>query len=191
MWYNDDIFFRGNKMIGLKRGTVKLYDHQQQWDVEANNTILKLRSILKDVIKDIQHIGSTSIKSIKAKPIIDIVIAVDNFEEILSYKDKLQNSGFYYISKSDIKNQLLFACGNYYEKTGDLQTHFIHVVKTNSIDWINYINFRNYLNENLSVAKGYENLKIELAQKYADDVDRKRYLQGKHDFIVNILRKTE
>lgn len=178
-------------MIGLKRGTVKLYDHQQQWDVEANNTILKLRSILKDVIKDIQHIGSTSIKSIKAKPIIDIVIAVDNFEEILSYKDKLQNSGFYYISKSDIKNQLLFACGNYYEKTGDLQTHFIHVVKTNSIDWINYINFRNYLNENLSVAKGYENLKIELAQKYADDVDRKRYLQGKHDFIVNILRKTE
>lgn len=177
-------------MIGLKRGTVKLYDHQQQWDIEANKAILKLREILKDVIKDIQHIGSTSIKVIKAKPIIDIAIAVDDFEEILSYREELQNNGFYYIEKSNIENQLLFACGNYYDKTGDLQTHFIHIVKTDSIDWINYINFRDYLNENLNIAKEYENLKIELAEKYINDVDRKRYLQGKHEFIVNILRKS-
>ena len=61
-------------MIGLKRGTVKLYDHEKEWEIEAQNTICRLREILGNVIKDIQHVGSTSVRSIKAKPIIDIVI---------------------------------------------------------------------------------------------------------------------
>ena len=60
-------------MIGLKRGTVKLCEHEKEWEIEAQNTISRLKKILGNVIKDIQHVGSTSILSIKAKPIIDIV----------------------------------------------------------------------------------------------------------------------
>lgn len=47
-------------MIGLKRNTVQLYDHEVEWEIEAQNTICRLRSILGDVIRDIQHVGSTS-----------------------------------------------------------------------------------------------------------------------------------
>ena len=61
-------------MIGLKRGTVQLYDHDPAWEEEARRTILQLRNILGDVITDIQHVGSTSIRSIKANPIIDIML---------------------------------------------------------------------------------------------------------------------
>lgn len=176
-------------MIGLKRGTVKLYEHEKEWEIEAQNTITKLRKILGNIIKDIQHVGSTAIPSIKAKPIIDIAIAVDDFNEILAFEKDLKNEGFYYRPNSDLGKQLLFASGSYYEGTGNLQTHFIHIVKTESMDWINYINFRDYLNNNLSVAKEYETLKESLALQFSIDNGREKYLKGKHEFIVYTLRK--
>ena len=178
-------------MIGLKRGTVKLCEHEKEWELEAKNTIARLKHILGNVIKDIQHVGSTSVLSIKAKPIIDIAVAVDDFDDILNFEKELKDNGFYYRpnAQASLRNQLLFACGNFYEGTGDLQTHFIHVVRTNSMDWINYINFRDYLNNTPSVAKKYEDLKVTLALQAPGDKGREKYLAGKHDFIVYTLRK--
>lgn len=178
-------------MIGLKRGTVKLCEHEKEWELEAQNTIARLKKILGNVIKDIQHVGSTSILSIKAKPIIDIAVAVDDFDDILNFEKELRDNGFYYRpnAQASLRNQLLFACGNFYEGTGDLQTHFIHVVHTNSMDWINYINFRDYLNNTPSAAKEYEDLKVNLALQVPVDKSREKYLEGKRDFIVYTLRK--
>ena len=178
-------------MIGLKRGTVELCEHEKEWEVEAQNTIVRLRKILGDVIKDIQHVGSTSIFTIKAKPIIDIALAVDDFDDILAFEKELRDDGFYYRpnAQASLRNQLLFACGNYYDGSGDLQTHFIHVVLTGSMDWINYINFRDYLNSTPTVAKAYEDLKVSLAKEVPIDSGREKYLKGKHDFIVYTLRK--
>lgn len=178
-------------MIGLKRGTVKLCEHEKEWELEAQNTIARLKKILGNVIKDIQHVGSTSILSIKAKPIIDIAVAVDDFDDILNFEKELRDNGFYYRpnAQASLRNQLLFACGNFYEGTGDLQTHFIHVVHTNSMDWINYINFRDYLNNTPSAAKEYEDLKVTLVLQVPVDKSREKYLEGKRDFIVYTLRK--
>lgn len=178
-------------MIGLKRGTVALYEHEKEWETEAQNTIERLKNILGNVIQDIQHVGSTSILSIKAKPIIDVAVAVDDFNDILAFENELKENGFYYRpnAQATLRNQLLFACGSFYDGTGDLQTHFIHVVRTNSMDWINYINFRDYLNSNPTVAKEYENLKVRLSEQAPIDSGREKYLEGKHDFIVYTLRK--
>ncbi len=176
-------------MLGLKRGTVKLFEHEKEWEIEAQNTISRLKNILGNVAKDIQHVGSTSILSIKAKPIIDIAVAVDDFNDILVLEKELKEEGFYYRPQSDLGDQLLFASGSLYDGTGDLQTHFIHVVLTDSMDWINYINFRDYLNRTPSVAKEYEDLKVSLAEQAPIDSGREKYLKGKHDFIVYTLRK--
>lgn len=148
-----------------------------------------MKVILGDVIKDIQHVGSTSVFTIKAKPIIDIAVAVDNFEDVLLLEQDLKKQGFYYRPQSDLGEQLLFAAGSYYDGSGDVQTHFIHIVKTGSMDWINYINFRDYLNSTPSAAKAYEDLKVSLAEQVPVDNGREKYLQGKHDFIVYTLRK--
>ena len=178
-------------MIGLKRGTVQLCEHEKEWEIGAQDTIVRLKEILGDVIKDIQHVGSASILTIKAKPIIDIALAVDDFDDILAYEKQLKAAGFYYRpnEQASLRDQLLFACGNFYNGMGDLQTHFIHVVKTNSMDWINYINFRDYLNKTPSAAKEYEDLKVSLAQQIPVDSGREKYLKGKHDFIIYTLRK--
>lgn len=176
-------------MLGLKRDTVQLCEHEQAWEIEAQNTIFRLKEILGAVIKDIQHVGSTSIPSIKAKPIIDIAIAVDDFEDVLLLEEELKKQGFYYRPQVDLGEQLLFASGSYYDGTGDLQTHFIHIVKTGSMDWRNYINFRDYLNSTPAVAKVYEDLKVLLAKQAPVDNGREKYLRGKHDFIVYTLKK--
>lgn len=84
--------------------------------------------------------------------------------------------------------QLLFACGSYYEG-GDMQTHFIHVVKYNSMEWRNYINFRDYLNTYPEIAKQYENVKTRLVEKLGSMGSRNDYVDGKAEFISHTLRK--
>ena len=172
-------------MLGLKRGEVLLLEHQNEWEIEAQKTIKALKVILGDIIVDIQHIGSTSIPQILAKPIIDIAVSVNAFCDVLILEKALANKGFYY-RKTDETDQLLFACGSYYDGTGDKQTHFIHFVLKDSMQWINYINFRDYLTQNSAIAKEYEALKITLSKSAKD---RAEYTLGKHNFITHILRK--
>ena len=120
--------------LGLKRGTVALVPHETSWEVEAARTIEKLKRILGNVAVGIQHVGSTAILGICAKPIVDIAVAVRSFADINAMQAELENQGFYRRSWND-EDQELFACGSYYDGTGDKQTHFIHVVLADSRDW--------------------------------------------------------
>ena len=79
--------------IGLKRGVVQLEEHQTEWEENARRTIELIRPLLEGLEADIQHVGSTSIKTIKAKPIIDLVIGVKDFGHILERNDALEKSG--------------------------------------------------------------------------------------------------
>lgn len=175
-------------MIGLKRGTVVLYPHEQSWEDEAVKTIKKLKSILGEAAVDIQHVGSTAIKSIQAKPIIDIAVGVRSFEEVMKFEDELLKNGFYH-RETELPDQLLFACGSYYDKSGELQTHFIHVVIFESRAWKDYISFRDHMNSDEKDAKAYETLKLRLAAEAPIDIGREKYVRGKHGFITEILNK--
>lgn len=174
-------------MLGLKRGTVRLCPHETEWEAEAARTIAVLRELLGDAAADIQHVGSTAVKTIMAKPIVDIAVAAEDFGRVLEKRDALERAGFYYRPGS-LEGQLLFAKGSFYEGTGELQTHFIHVVKKDGEDWRNYIQFRDYLNAVPQAAKEYEALKSSLARACPEDAGREKYLAGKHAFIVRNLR---
>ena len=170
--------------LGLKRGTVKLEPHDKQWNeiaVQTIKTLKTLKSILGDDAVDIQHIGSTAISVIKAKPIIDIVVGVTDFERIKLHNEQLENEGIFYRG-SDVEHQVLYVMGDM-EK--EIRTHHIHVVKWNETEWKNYIHFRDYLNDNENMALQYQKLKEELESKYADD--RIAYTNGKQDMIDIIL----
>ncbi len=86
-------------MIGLKRNIVKLYPHSNEWGKVAEVTIKDLKDIFLDKAINIQHVGSTSIKEIKAKPIIDIVVGVKSFEDVDNLIETLEDKGFYSYSK--------------------------------------------------------------------------------------------
>ena len=169
--------------LGLKRGTVQLEPHDKYWDKTATQTIETLKSILGDDAIDIQHIGSTAIPAIKAKPIIDVVVGVTDFDRIMSHNEQLQQEGIFYRG-SDVECQLLYVMG---DMEADIRTHHIHIVKWNGTEWKNYIYFRDYLNVNENMALQYEKLKEEMERKYADD--RVAYTNGKQNMINKILGK--
>ena len=94
--------------LGLKRGTVQLEPHDKQWDEAAIQTIKILKSILGDDAIDIQHIGSTAIQAIKAKPIIDIAVGVTDFDKVMLHNEQLRQVGILLrISQYDIQLTLL------------------------------------------------------------------------------------
>ena len=167
--------------IGMKRGTVYLEPHQEEWERAAEETIQTLKNILGSVAVDIQHIGSTSIRTISAKPIIDIAIAVNDYELILSKRDELEKAEIVF-RFDERPDQLLFVMGDF-EK--DTRSHHIHVVLYGSDEWNNYINFRDYLNSNIEAAREYEAVKLRLAEQYPDD--RIAYTDGKQEVIDRLL----
>lgn len=172
-------------IIGLKTGVVNLLPHQPEWEINAIETIALLKSLLGGIYIDIQHIGSTSVRHIYAKPIIDIAVAVNELEDILPYNELLAQNGIFYRKKEE-NGQLLYLIG---DLENDIKTHHIHVVRYDSDNWRNYINFRDYLNEVPEKAKQYEDLKKDLAERYA--FDRKKYTAGKNDMIRLLLNEAD
>ncbi len=170
-------------MTGLKRGTVALEPHQKEWEQSAERTINILRQLLEPVAIDIQHIGSTAISSIYAKPIIDLVVGVHEPEQILPYVELLKQHGIVYRG-NDVGEQILFVMGDF-EK--DTRTHHIHVVRWNKTEWNNYLNFRDYLNSHSDRAMQYDTCKKKLALQYSDD--RVRYTAGKQELIDHLLKE--
>lgn len=172
-------------MLGLKRGTVQLTAHQDEWMEEAERTIEELRALLGDAAIDIQHIGSTAIPSIHAKPILDLVVGVRALNEIGQYTEALRMNGFIFRGE-DVPGQILFVKGDF-EK--DLRTHHIHVVRWNGKEWNNYINFRDYLNAFPEKASLYDEGKQRLAMQFP--MNRKCYTEGKKKLIDTFLEEAE
>ena len=170
-------------MTGLKRGSVKLLPHQEEWNKNAENVILKLKQLLGYAAVDVQHVGSTAIAAIYAKPIIDIVIGLRDLNDISPYMKRLEEHDFVFRGE-DVAGQMLFVMGDF-EK--DTRTHHIHAVKWNGTEWNNYINFRDYLNCYIDKAMLYDACKKKLALQFSND--RKSYTEGKQECIEYLLKE--
>lgn len=169
--------------IGLKRGLVKLNKHDEAWEINAAQTIEKLNSMLKNIVIDAQHIGSTAIKHIVAKPIIDVVVGVHHIKDVKDKIQVLENNGFFHRPNNDMDDYMMFVCGDMQK---EIRTHHIHFVIYSNEEWQNQINFRDYLNANISAAKKYEKLKIELCDEYKNN--RYKYTQSK-DYMIKLLQQ--
>ncbi|MHB1000356.1 MAG: GrpB family protein [Armatimonadota bacterium] len=173
-------------MIGLKRGTVKLVPHNPIWTDLFEEEKRFLESIFGDTIIAIEHIGSTAIPGIPAKPIIDINIGVESLKVALAMKGKFEESGYEHRpfvpgnTIEDLKLQELYVRGS-----EACRTHHIHVTVYGSDYWNDDLLFRDYLRRNHDRALEYAELKTRLAREYLDD--RRSYTKGKHEFIQNTL----
>ena len=167
--------------IGLRRGKVAVEQYRPEWEICAKQTVEQLKSILGDTASDIQHVGSTAVRSICAKPIIDIAVGVSCPDDILRFNDALEENGFIFRGQ-DQPDQYLYVRGG-----DDFRTHHIHVVAFGSEEWNNYVNLRDYLNTHDEDAEAYSKLKERLAEQYSED--RSAYTAGKSGLINVLLRR--
>ena len=164
--------------LGLERGRTELLVHDNEWEALAKQTIGILQKLIPEA-SDIQHVGSTAIKSIEAKPIVDIAVALDDVQSVTSHIDELAEYGIIFRG-SDVPEQILFIIGE-----GNIRTHHIHIVKWQGKAWDNYITFRDYMNFHPEKAAEYEKLKKQLASSFPDN--RRAYTKGKAGFIEKII----
>lgn len=169
-------------MLGLKRNTVMLCDYDADWPRLAAETIQKLKSIFGDAAADIQHVGSTAITGIKAKPILDIAVAVRSFADVEPLISELAENGFAHRPQNDDAGQIFFSCGDF---KADIRTHHIHVVLQNSDEWNGYVRFRDFLNSNPHRRREYEALKLSSMRQFPND--RFAYTDSKASFIQRVI----
>ena len=79
--------------IGMKRGTVYLESHQKCWEKSAESVMCDIRSALNGLDAAVEHIGSTAIRSIRAKPIVDIAVAVSDYNAVFARNVALEKAG--------------------------------------------------------------------------------------------------
>lgn len=169
--------------MGLKRGQVKLEPHTRRWATQylSEEKVLKACLNPTDFVA-IQHVGSTAIKGISAKPIVDMVLGVKSLEDAKELVPQLESCGYEYKSEDTVPNRLFFAKGE------DLNcTFYLHIAEVESDYYKDKLLFRDYLNKNLDKAKQYDNLKRKLAVKHAED--RSSYTEAKTDFITDTIKQ--
>lgn len=159
---------------------IVLTPHQPKWKDWAKVEIDNLSALLPEYAPIINHIGSTAIPGIQAKPIIDILVEISPDNDWQRARATMQGAGYICMSSSD--NRMSFNKGytpdGYAEKV--FHIHF-HIIGDND-----EIIFRDYLNSQPELAHEYEKLKLRLLPKYRHDRDG--YTDAKTEFVRNIVR---
>lgn len=173
-------------ILGLKRGTVKLLPHNPKWAELFEEERQLLINTFGDTIIAIEHIGSTSIPGIPAKPILDMNIGVESLEVALAMKDEFVRLGYEHrpfvqgVSLEGLREQELYVRG-----PESRRTHFAHVTVYASDFWNRSLVFRDYLRSHPNRAQEYADLKTALANAHA--ADRTSYSKAKTDFVLETL----
>jgi GrpB-like predicted nucleotidyltransferase (UPF0157 family) len=166
-------------MIGLERGIVKLAPYTAEWKRLFEQEKARLQAAVGSYVLDVQHIGSTSIPGMVAKPILDIGIAVRSFEKAAVCIEPMVQLGYEYRGENGIPRRHFFV-------KGAPRTHHVHVNEITSRDWENLVVFRDYLIQHPEIVQEYAQLKQELAQRFP--TDRQAYLDGKSPLIERVLQ---
>jgi GrpB-like predicted nucleotidyltransferase (UPF0157 family) len=152
-------------------------DYNGNWSIHYEQEKNKILKALGDTVIDIQHIGSTSVPGLAAKPVIDILLGLElppNAAQISS----LEALGYLYFGEFGIPQR-------HYFRRGMPRTHQIHAVQVNSEFWETHILFRDFLRTHPEAAQQYEALKRHLAVEFR--YERDRYTDSKAPLINQLL----
>ncbi|WP_208560809.1 GrpB family protein [Marinilactibacillus kalidii] len=172
-------------ILGMRKQEIQLAEYDPCWAEVFDQT-------KKEIVKEtnlnqyqIEHIGSTAIKGIPAKPIIDILIGINSLrngsEAVIN---QLKKADFLKL-KVERPDEIVLA--RFTDDTYEVKTHFIHLVELNAKKWKELIFFRDYLNEHRSDRERYAQLKQQILREQTITIES--YTDKKIDFIEDILNK--
>jgi GrpB-like predicted nucleotidyltransferase (UPF0157 family) len=143
-----------------------------------------LARVFADVAASIEHVGSTAVPGLSAKPVIDILIGVSALSKVESHIPELERHGFEYVRKYETR----FPERRYLRKSHfGWRTHHLHAVVHGGEFWRNHLSFRNYLRDHDEAATTYLELKQRLAAQYRTESNA--YSEYKSSFVKAILDK--
>lgn len=162
---------------------VEVVPHNPNWLNLFETESKQIAIALGENVIEINHVGSTSIETIYAKPIIDILVEVKSIAQVDDQNSSMQLFGYQCMGEFGIEGRRFFLKDN----LAGIRTHHVHVFEADSSQITRHLAFRDYLDTHLEDAESYSILKRSLADKYPNDIER--YMDGKHDLIQEIDRK--
>lgn len=164
-----------------KSAPVELVSYDPSWPARFESECAFLASVLADwIVGPIEHIGSTAVPGLAAKPVIDIMAAVGSLAESKPAIDALATVGYWYAPyKTDVMH---WFC----KPRPEFRTHHLHLIPFESPLWHERLAFRDALRKSPQLARDYEHLKRRLAQQHRHD--REGYTDAKWPFIEQVLR---
>lgn len=167
--------------MGVKRVIVVPYD--SKW----SNEFYKIKSYLQKALENtyiaIEHVGSTSVEGLYAKPIIDIDAVIESYDVFKDVESRLEICGYRYEGDLGIKGREAFK----YRGEHEFMAHHLYVCPQDSGELRRHIAFRDYLRTHKADMEKYGEVKIQAAKMYPTDIDS--YIAAKGPFIAEIYKK--
>jgi GrpB-like predicted nucleotidyltransferase (UPF0157 family) len=138
-------------------------------------------------VEEVEHIGSTAILGLDAKPVVDLMVGLKSMAHASSCVEPLANLGYSYWAEGAQPHHHLFV--RFVDPAMSARTHNLHLVEAGGQYWHERLLFRNYLHSHLEVAKEYARLKHQLASRHRDD--RESYTEAKADFVGEVVRRAK
>jgi GrpB-like predicted nucleotidyltransferase (UPF0157 family) len=164
-------------------GQIVVADYDPDWPRMFEQERARLSAALGPLVLIIEHIGSTAVPGLAAKPIIDLLVGVQSLTEAESRSiETLSAMGYAYFPeyKSWLPDELFF-------RKGIPWTHHAHVMEPSNPRWESLLLFRDYLRAHSDAARAYATLKRDLAVTFRDDIAA--YRTAKNDFVADVIAK--
>jgi GrpB-like predicted nucleotidyltransferase (UPF0157 family) len=163
---------------------IVIVDYDPRWPGMYEDERARILDAIGPLVAAIEHVGSTSVPGLAAKPVIDIMVGVSTLADANRCIEPIVNLGYHYVPEyeDEIPER------RYFKKlrVDGTHTHHLHMVEISSQFWADHLLFRDYLRVHPETAWDYERLKRALAPHFTNGND---YAIAKTDFITEVLEK--
>jgi len=167
----------------MKTKKVIVLPYDEAWESAFESIKAEIEATLGDLMLRAEHVGSTSVKGMSAKPCIDIDVVIRDYSVFDDVVQRLNAIGYIHEGDLGIKGREAFK----YADKPHLMTHHLYVCTSDSEELHRHITFRDYLRQNPEAVKRYSQVKEKAAKLFPNDIDG--YIQYKAPFIEQLYRE--
>lgn len=162
---------------------VRIVDYDPRWSVLFEKERRQIEEVIEHNVVRIEHIGSTAVHGLGAKPIIDIMVSVNRLSDAEKCIEPLESIGYEYVPEYEVSipERRYFHKGHPPKE----QHYHLHMVELTSDFWRKHLLFRDFLRTHPKVAQEYYELKKRLAVEYGSN--REGYTNTKTSFIESVI----
>jgi len=162
--------------------SVVVVDYQEAWPARFEMLRARVWPAVAGLALGIEHVGSTSVPGLAAKPIIDMSVVVPDRSAVAPVIERLATIGYVHRGNLGIEDREAF------DHPSELPRHNLYVCPRGTIGIVNQLAVRDYLRLHADAARRYGELKKQLAARFPNDIDS--YVFGKTDFVLEVLRQS-
>lgn len=167
----------------MRTVNVIVLPYDRKWKSAFEEIKKEIESVIGDLIVGIEHIGSTSVEGMSAKPCIDIDVIIEDYSVFSAVIDRLKTIGYVHEGDLGITDREAFK----YSDKPHLQTHHLYVCPKYSEELYRHITFRDYLRNNSEAVQKYSFVKETAAKQFPYNIEK--YIECKSPCIEELYRQ--